>query len=64
MVTLTRLDGSTVTVNGDRIEWMEESPDTLVTLVSGKKFVVQEPIRKIIAAIDAARVASRGKAGD
>lgn len=42
MITLTRLDGSTFYLNSDLIETIESTPDTVVTLTTGKKFVVRE----------------------
>lgn len=42
MIWLTRLDGSTMVVNVQMIEFVEAVPDTVVTLVSGKKLVVCE----------------------
>ncbi|MDD2511174.1 MAG: flagellar FlbD family protein, partial [Syntrophomonas sp.] len=38
----TRLNGEKIMVNIDMIELMEETPDTVVTLNTGKKFVVKE----------------------
>jgi flagellar protein FlbD len=42
MIQLTRLDGSLVTINADLIETVEERPNTIVTLTTEKRFVVQE----------------------
>lgn len=42
MIPLTRPDGSTLLVNPDRIETVEETPDTVVTLADGKKLLVRE----------------------
>jgi flagellar protein FlbD len=42
MIPLTRPDGSTLLVNPDRIETIEETPDTVVTLADGKKLLVRE----------------------
>ena len=42
MIYLTRLNGERIMVNIDMIELMEETPDTVVTLNTGKKFVVKE----------------------
>lgn len=43
MIPLTRPDGSSLLVNPDRIETIEETPDTVITLVEGKKLLVREP---------------------
>lgn len=42
MIPLTRPDGSTLLVNPDRIETVEETPDTVITLADGKKLLVRE----------------------
>lgn len=47
MIYLTRLNGEKIMVNIDMIEFMEETPDTVVTLSTGKKFVVREKTWKI-----------------
>lgn len=47
MIYLTRLNGEKMVVNIDLIEFMEETPDTVVTLTTGKKLVVKEPTWQI-----------------
>jgi len=42
MISLTRLNGSSLIVNSDLICYMEESPDTVLTLVTGMKLIVEE----------------------
>ncbi len=42
MIQVTRSDGSSLLVNPDRIETIEETPDTVVTLADGKKLLVRE----------------------
>ena len=44
MIEITRLNGSKITVNADLIETVEETPDTLITLTSGKKYILQDLI--------------------
>lgn len=51
MIELTKLNGSKLVVNSDLIEFVEASPDSLITLTTGKKFMVQEKIPDIIAAV-------------
>lgn len=48
MVTLTRLDGSTVVLNADLIETIEAVPDTVVTLTNHKKIVVREAVPAVV----------------
>ena len=47
MITVTRLNGSRVTVNALFIESVEETPDTIITLTTGKKMVVTETAAEI-----------------
>lgn len=42
MIEVTRLNGTKVTINAEHIETVDETPDTVITLVSGKKFIVTE----------------------
>lgn len=42
MIELTRLNGSTLLINSDLIQHAEAAPDTVLTLVTGEKFVVLE----------------------
>lgn len=47
MIYLTRLNGEKIAVNIDLIEFMEETPDTVITLTTGRKFVVKETMEDI-----------------
>ncbi|MFZ5755136.1 MAG: flagellar FlbD family protein [Bacillota bacterium] len=49
MITLTRLNGDIITVNAELIETVEATPDSIITLTTGKKFVVKESVEEIIA---------------
>ena len=42
MIQLTRLNNKPLMVNSDLIKFVEQSPDTLVTLITGEKIVVLE----------------------
>ena len=42
MIQVSRLNGSMFYTNPDLIEFIEETPDTIVTLTTGKKLVVAE----------------------
>lgn len=51
MIDVTRLNGKVITVNSDLIEFIEETPDTVVTFTNGTKIVVKEEcdaIKKMI----------------
>jgi flagellar protein FlbD len=55
MIQLTRLNNKPLTVNSDLIKFVEQSPDTLVTLITGEKIVVLEKIDEICTRIIAFR---------
>ncbi|MBU6145640.1 MAG: flagellar FlbD family protein [Paenibacillaceae bacterium] len=58
MITVTRLNGTRVTINAWLIETIEETPDTVITLTTGKKFVVREQTDQIAALVRALNVPS------
>ena len=47
MILLTRLSGSEFVLNADLIERLDSTPDTVVTLVDGKKYVVAESMTEV-----------------
>jgi flagellar protein FlbD len=51
MITLTRLNGGVFAINADLIERIDVTPDTVITLVDGSKYLVSEPLDEIIARI-------------
>ena len=48
MIQLTRLNNTRLAVNSDLIKYVEEAPDTVITLVSGEKLVVRETTEQVI----------------
>ena len=55
MIQLTRLNKKLLVVNSDLIKFVEESPDTVVTLITGEKIVVLEKTVDVLAQIVAFR---------
>lgn len=51
MITLTRISGSEFVLNSDLIERIDSTPDSVITLVDGKKYVVAESLEQIIDAV-------------
>jgi flagellar protein FlbD len=49
MIRLTRLNNQPLAVNSDLIKFVEQSPDTLITLVTGEKIVVRESAEEVLA---------------
>lgn len=51
MITLTRLNGQRFTINSDVVARIEVTPDTVIHLADGTRYVVEEPVDEIVAAI-------------
>ncbi len=47
MIDITKLNGKQITVNADLIEFIEETPDTVLTLTTGKKIIVKESRQEV-----------------
>ncbi len=47
MISLTRLSGTTFLLNADLIERVDCTPDTVVTLVDGTKYIVSESLDEV-----------------
>ena len=48
MIQLTRLNNSRLAVNCDLIKYVEQSPDTVITLLRGEKLLVRETTEQVI----------------
>ena len=48
MISVTRLNNTSIFVNPDLIVFIEETPDTIITLSNGEKIVVQEKVGELI----------------
>ncbi|MGY6499368.1 MAG: flagellar FlbD family protein [Acidimicrobiales bacterium] len=66
MILLRRLNGTEFGVNADLIERLEITPDTVVTLVDGTKYVVADSVEDVIDRIISfrARILSVAEGGD
>ena len=60
VITVTRLDGNELVVNAELIELVEATPDTHLTLLDGRKLIVQEDPTEIVARVIAYRRAAYG----
>ncbi len=47
MIDVTRMNGTVFTLNNDLIETVEEMPDTVITLTTGKKIIVKESRQEV-----------------
>ena len=48
MIELRRLNDSAVILNADLIEMVEATPDTMITLSTGRKIVVKDSVDEVI----------------
>jgi flagellar protein FlbD len=48
MIQLTRLNTHPLVVNSDLIKFVEQAPDTVITLLSGEKIVVRESAQDVL----------------
>ncbi len=48
MIKVSRINGKDFVVNCDLIEFIESTPDTVITLTTGKKIIVRESIDEVI----------------
>ncbi len=51
MIKLSRINGSPFFLNAELIEQIESTPDTVITLVSGKTVMVAESLKKVLGKI-------------
>ncbi len=55
MIRLTRLNGSSLAVNSDLVKFIENAPDTVLTLTTGEKIIVRESTEQVVERIIAFR---------
>ncbi len=55
MILLTKINKAPIAVNCDLIEYIEETPDSVITLTTGDKVVVEQSMVEIIERIVAYR---------
>ena len=48
MISVTRMNGTELTINAELIETIEEVPDTVIALTTGKKIIVKESRQKVV----------------
>ncbi|MBQ6026321.1 MAG: flagellar FlbD family protein [Lachnospiraceae bacterium] len=47
MIDITKIDGRGVTINAELIETIEEIPETVITLTTGRKLIIKESRQKV-----------------
>ncbi len=48
MINVTRLNGKKYVINADLVEFVEETPDTVITTITGRKVLVKETSEEVI----------------
>jgi flagellar protein FlbD len=48
MIVVTRLNGPKFAVNPDLLQRVEATPDTILTLIDGTKYIVEESLEQVI----------------
>jgi flagellar protein FlbD len=48
VIQLTRLNGNPIALNSDLIKFVENAPDTVITLINGEKVIVRETSAEVI----------------
>lgn len=48
MVKVTKLGGEMVYINSDLIEFIESTPDTMITLTTGRKIIIKESVDSVV----------------
>ena len=51
MITLKKLNGTDIVINAELIETVEAAPDTVITLVTGNRFIVKDSVKEVIAKV-------------
>lgn len=48
MITITKLNDKEIVINAELIETVEETPDTTITMTTGRKYIAKETSEEII----------------
>jgi len=59
VIAVTRLNSRPFVLNADLIETVEETPDTVITLQSGRKYIVLESVDEVVNRVVAYRSRAR-----
>ena len=64
MICLSRLNGQVFALNADLIERVDATPDTVITMVDGVKYVVAENLAEVVSKIVSFRAAIVARSQD
>ncbi len=48
MISVMRMNGMELYVNAELIEYIEATPDTVLTLTTGRKFVLKDSVQEVV----------------
>jgi flagellar protein FlbD len=48
MIKVTRLNGEEFYINPDLMEFVEETPDTVISMTTGRKVIVRETVEEVL----------------
>ena len=51
MIHVTRLNGTKLVVNAEMIEFVESTPDTIISMNTGKKIIVRDSVDEVVSKI-------------
>jgi flagellar protein FlbD len=60
MVQLTKLNGNVIVVNADLVEFIEETPDCLLSMTTGRRLMVRERLPEVLEQLREYRRGVRG----
>ena len=52
MIPVTKFNRSVLQINATMIETVESTPDTVITLMNGKKLIVRETVEEVLALVE------------
>lgn len=61
MIKVTRINDTELVINADLIEFVEATPDTIISLTTGKKVMVKESTDEIIKRVAEFRAVSQAR---
>ena len=48
MIKVVRINGREMIINAELIEFVESTPDTIISMSTGKKIIVKDPVNELI----------------
>ncbi|MBX3394084.1 MAG: flagellar FlbD family protein [Phycisphaerae bacterium] len=48
MIAVTKLGGQAIVLNAELIKYLESTPDTMITLITGERIIVKESLQEVV----------------